>query len=114
MQLVIDIPDKVYKDIQRKSLEIQIDGDTLENAVLNGTPLPKDHGVLKDADKIKASMFAYMMDKGKSHEAKYVMSIAKEIVDLQKTIIEANMPRGRKGTPLEENESGYNCENWIP
>jgi hypothetical protein len=42
------------------------------------------------------------------------MSIAKEIVDLQKTIIEANMPRGRKGTPLEENESGYNCENWIP
>jgi len=48
MQIVIDIPEKMYKDIQRKSLEIQIDGDTLENAVLNGTPLPKGHGDLID------------------------------------------------------------------
>lgn len=30
------------------------------------------------------------------------------------TIIEAEVPKRRKGTPLEENDSGYNCENWIP
>jgi hypothetical protein len=30
------------------------------------------------------------------------------------TIIEADVPKRRKGTPLEENDSGYNCENWIP
>lgn len=30
------------------------------------------------------------------------------------TIIEADVPKRRKGTPLEENDNGYNCENWIP
>ena len=27
---------------------------------------------------------------------------------------EADAPKRRKGTPLEENDSGYNCEDWIP
>lgn len=36
MKIIIDIPKSVYEEIKRKSLEIQIDGDVLENAVLNG------------------------------------------------------------------------------
>lgn len=37
MKLMIDIPKELYEDIQRRSTAIQADGDTLENAVLNGT-----------------------------------------------------------------------------
>ena len=31
-----------------------------------------------------------------------------------KPLMEADAPKRRKGIPLEENDSGYNCENWIP
>lgn len=53
MKLIINIPEEVYKNIQNKSTEIQAKGYTLENAVLNGIPLPKGHGKLKDFDKIE-------------------------------------------------------------
>lgn len=53
MQIVIDIPKKIYKNMQHRANEIQAEGYTLENAVLNGTPLPKRHGRLIDADAIK-------------------------------------------------------------
>lgn len=39
MRLIINIPEEVYKNIQSKSTEIQAEGYTLENAVLNGIPL---------------------------------------------------------------------------
>lgn len=39
MQIVIDIPKEMYKNMQRKANEIQAEGYTLENAVLNSTPL---------------------------------------------------------------------------
>lgn len=50
MQIVIDIPKGIYEDMQRRANEIQAEGYTLENAVLNGVPLPKGHGRLIDAD----------------------------------------------------------------
>ena len=43
MELVIRIPDELYKDIQKRSTEIQAEGYVLENAVLNGKLLPKGH-----------------------------------------------------------------------
>lgn len=42
MQIVIDIPDRIYKIIQSKRLNL-IDIDVLEQAVKDGTPLPKIH-----------------------------------------------------------------------
>ena len=45
MQIVIDIPDRIYK--RQGSLNI-IDSDILRNALKNGTPLPKNHGRLID------------------------------------------------------------------
>lgn len=50
MEIVIKISKEVYKQIQSKSTEIQAEGLILENAVLNGTPLPEGHGRLKDVD----------------------------------------------------------------
>lgn len=51
MQIVIDIPDRIYKIVQNRMLNIT-DAKILENALKNGTPLPKGHGRLIDADDI--------------------------------------------------------------
>jgi hypothetical protein len=52
IELVIKIPENIYKNIQSKSTEIQAEGYTIENAILNGIPLPQNHGRLIDADKL--------------------------------------------------------------
>lgn len=51
MQIVIEVDDKRYKDILRIST-VQLKGrtPTLEQVIANGTPLPKGHGRLIDAD----------------------------------------------------------------
>jgi len=43
MKIVIDIPEELYKNIQKRSTEIQAEGLILENAVLNGTPPRKEY-----------------------------------------------------------------------
>lgn len=45
MQIVINIPDRIYKIVQNRRLNL-VDGEILENAVKNGTPLPKGYGDL--------------------------------------------------------------------
>lgn len=52
-ELVIKISEEIYKNIQNKSTEIQAEGYTVENAILNGTPLPKGHGRLVDIDLLR-------------------------------------------------------------
>ena len=52
MQIIIDLPDDVYSVIvkqYRKDKELQT-RDNLYKAIANGTPLPKGHGRLIDAD----------------------------------------------------------------
>lgn len=56
MQIVIDIPNRIYKIIQNKKLNL-MDGEILEKAVKNGTPLPKGHGRLIDAEKFESRMY---------------------------------------------------------
>lgn len=54
MKIVIDIPEERYKDIQRIA-EVQIGlarFQTAEQIIANGTPLPKNHGRLIDADDV--------------------------------------------------------------
>lgn len=55
MKLVIEIPEKIYnyvnaewKDIPNPTIESPI--SIICNAIINGTPLPKGHGRLIDAD----------------------------------------------------------------
>ena len=45
MQIVINIPDRIYKITQNRRLNL-VDGEIVENAIKNGTPLPKEHGDL--------------------------------------------------------------------
>lgn len=49
MQIVIDIDEKRFRDIQRIStVQLKRRTPTLEQVIANGTPLPKGHGRLFD------------------------------------------------------------------
>jgi len=48
MQIVIDIPEKFYREIK----DGRSADNLINNAVRKGTPLPKGHGRLIDADEI--------------------------------------------------------------
>lgn len=52
MQVVIDIPDETYNQIIEESKLSPRNLDYFERRIAKGTPLPKGHGDLKDADKI--------------------------------------------------------------
>ena len=55
MQIVIDIPEEVYDALNKKSWNscfVYGELSILEQALYNGTPLPKGHGRLIDADKL--------------------------------------------------------------
>lgn len=52
MQIVIDIPDYVYCDIQAYKTIFPDKIEEVAKAIKYGTPLPKGHGRLIDADDI--------------------------------------------------------------
>ena len=98
MQIVIDIPEEKYQGIINMAEEI-LDASTfcspryLYKAVLNGTPLPKGHGRLIDADKtaLLSDLFCYTRYTG-IDEAPY--EDATKALEFAPTIIEAD--RGRR------------------
>lgn len=54
MQIVIDISEERFRDIQRIE-EVQLESNyfkTAEQVIANGTPLPKGHGRLIDEEQI--------------------------------------------------------------
>lgn len=55
MQIVIDIPEEVKHNVNAYGLSLcPRDKEQLINAIKNGTPLPKGHGRLIDADDVKS------------------------------------------------------------
>lgn len=78
------------------------DGQTIEEAVKNVRLLAEDWiEIAKKAGNDIPSPTCQTLD----------------INDINKNataIIEVDVPKRRKGTPIEENDSGYDCENWIP
>ena len=110
MEIVIKIDDEIKNKIDKglgiKEYNIPL---WLCYAIGIGTVLPKGHGRLIDADDIRVieledSLHIIRHEKG--DEIDFYIDAP--------TIIEADVPKKRKGIPLEENDSGYNCENWIP
>lgn len=51
MKIVVDIPEELYKHIKNDNVYYLEDGEDLYTIVKNGTPLPKGHGRLIDADR---------------------------------------------------------------
>lgn len=114
MQLVIDIDDELYEIIKNpKKLEMMYHAGKLCEAVRKGTPLPKGHGKIIDATfALEAKITKDNI--GVSERSKGWNEACQAIYENAPSIIEVDTPKRRKGTPLEENDSGYNCENWIP
>ena len=71
MELVIKIPDSLYeKALAIKGTDEELcfeDRLQLEIALENGTPLPKGHGVLKDADELTKEIKSYISDTSNLH-----------------------------------------------
>ena len=79
MQIVIDIPDEIYK----KYIDEFTGTTDVLHAVRRGTPLPKGHGRLIDADELKITM-----EKDKRRALSFVDLT--DFVWLAPTIIEAD------------------------
>lgn len=111
MQMLIEIPEEEYRWITKSDETVFADVSSKEcmlHAIKNGVPLPKGHGRIADMD---AAIKCIKEVKGE--DAIWAISLI-EWACGKRTIIEADALKKREGTPLEENDSGYNCENWIP
>ena len=89
MKIVIEIDDARFKDIRRIAC-VQLENyhfKTVEQIIANGTPLPKGHGRLIDADKISLTNFECFMCGGDYKEG-LKMLIHK--IETAPTIIEAD------------------------
>lgn len=86
MKLIIDIPSGFYKNIERikKGFYGSIASQNIFNAVANGTPLPKGHGRLIDADLVKNTLGIYVLNE---YNGQF---IRRSDIDSIPTIIEAD------------------------
>lgn len=97
MQIVIDIPDEMYRRIAlaprcATGLDAYRDRDAFVKAIQNGTPLPKGHGRLIDADEI-ISEATERMKYPANH--KYMECVIAHM-NLAPTIIEADKAESEK------------------
>ena len=90
MQIVIDIPEEYYKNLLNNNRFSSEEIPIVSLAVASGTPLPQNHGDLIDTKELKAGMLCYMRDMTKSYKARYIMSVAKGLVDFQKPLVKAD------------------------
>ena len=95
MKLIIDIPEETYKNVQIHGTYLNPrDKGNLEKALKNGTPLPKRHGRLIDADacigELAKAIPYFIID---STDNSYVEGLnrARIEIDDSPTIIEADM-----------------------
>lgn len=88
MKIVINIPEEMYKNLQKRSTELQAEGYLLENSVLNGTLLPKGHGRIIDEREITKCQQAglYIIDG----------NISKCLITDAPTIIEADRAKNEE------------------
>ena len=80
MQIMIDIPEEDYKNVNRivdRGL-----GTNVDKAIKNGTPLPKHHGRLIDADALNLEKEVSMADDWKTaHEIANCIKYAPTIIE---------------------------------
>ena len=89
IELVVKIPKEVYRYAKRYNVSSMLaikEIDICMNAIANGTPLPKGHGDLKDADKLKHAFIKWSM----AVQGSFTDSDIASIVYNSPTIIEAD------------------------
>ena len=82
MEIVIDIPEKVYNALTHTEFDANLVVDEMRKAIANGTSLPKGHGRLIDADKLE-------LDDGYSNYDGYYHKYSQSQIYNAPTIIEA-------------------------
>lgn len=98
MELLIKIPEKIYKSIQDNTY-CGISNSDMYDAIRNGIPLPKGHGALKDADEVMK-----VMERNCDMQDLYLPIHFKQFaLDEAQTIIEA------------DKQCGDDCEHceWV-
>ena len=82
MKLVIDIPEEDYAETMYKKQYSPREMDWIDRVIAKGTPLPKGHGRLIDADELK---------KHKYHDSnRYENAVAVAQIDWAETVIGAD------------------------
>lgn len=89
MKVVIDISENQY-EIVKEYIETVDDENLLANAIVNGTPLPKGHGRLIDADELFLDIQTDEQMRLGEH-----LAWVKERIDSAPTIIEAESEVGK-------------------
>lgn len=84
MKIVIEIYDETYQDIVKNGFIYDEDMEEIGDAIMNGTPLPKGHGDLKDIGNLK-----YVFDLTRS-DLIYSGKEIEQAVKSMKTIILAD------------------------
>ena len=89
MQIVIDIPRKVYNALKHIDFDASLVVNEMRNSIANGTPLPKGHGRLIDADELYLDIQTDEKMRLGEH-----LEWVKERFDRAPTIIKADKERG--------------------
>ena len=85
MKLIIDIPDILMKYIVNGKDLSEEQNDEMALAIANGTPLPKGHGRLIDADALDLEKEVSMADDWKTaHEIANCVKYAPTIIEADK------------------------------
>lgn len=91
MKIVIDIPEEEYERMKEQSMFGKV--DVWRQAIQNGTPLPKGHGRLIDADELKTLSYEVLVDTDNPNRADGLSAcngIVEDDIDIAPTIIEAD------------------------
>ena len=114
MKLIIDIDERAYKGCVKlkNNDDMGVLGFHLINATANGTPLSEElEKIMKELKELAFDFDDLSPDK----ELVVDLDNIEEVIDKHISELKGeDVPKRKKGTPLEENDSGYNCENWIP
>lgn len=92
MQVVINIESGLYEWVHRQ-LDVDEGWSTVQDAIMNSTPLPKGHGRLIDADKFLKDNEAYtgfILDSRFFGGKNAYKDALEDLVDEAPTIIEAD------------------------
>lgn len=83
IELVIKIPEKVYNALTHTEFDANLVVDEMRKAIAKGTPIPKGHGRLIDADKLE-------LDDGYSNYDGYYHKYSQSQIYNAPTIIEGS------------------------
>ena len=96
MKIVIDIPEEVKHEVYACGLWLcPRDEEQLINAIMNGTPLPKGHGTLKDTDAICKDIISALGIRDENYLLEAEEAVYKRIKNAP-TILEADKAEGEE------------------